>query len=89
MSARKEQQWWPGAYEGDTEYDEWNPGDTLVWDDDSECEGPVVITRMWKQEQYVFWETPEGEERMTRSSNMIRIKAGVLSIIDNRWPRNG
>lgn len=57
-------------------WDDWEPGDTCEWEDDSEHEGPFVLTRVDHTYDYCYWNDKDGNEAMTRSINLLRIAKG-------------
>ncbi len=53
----------------DSNYQEWKPGDQIVWEE--EKEGILMLLRIDEYER-VFW-LEDGKECMTRATNMLRI----------------
>lgn len=54
-------------------WDDWEPGDTCIWEDDSDNEGPFVLTSVDHIWGRCFWIATSGELCMTRETNLIRV----------------
>ncbi len=55
----------------DRNYDDWKPGDQIVWEEEKMRETPFTLLRIDEYER-VFW-MEDGKECMTRATNMLRI----------------
>ncbi len=56
----------------DSNYDDWKPGDQIVWEEEKMREAPITLLRIDEYER-VFW-LEDGKECMTRATNMLRVR---------------
>lgn len=94
-------------YKYDENWDDWKIGDLIVWEDEYiEMQKIGGLEKAYpiksKSQGYIYWDDPNGEENMTRETNLLRrIQAEASSspaidpgltleqinaIIDEQWP---